>query len=44
MSQIVALRRGGRVIARKDVVQTSEEEPARTGSSSDKTIRQCDVK
>jgi xanthine dehydrogenase accessory factor len=43
MSQIVALRRGGRAIARKDVVQTSEAEPARAGSS-DKTIRQCDVK
>jgi xanthine dehydrogenase accessory factor len=43
MSQIVALRRGGRAIARKDV-GTSEEVPARTGSSSDKTIRQCDVK
>jgi xanthine dehydrogenase accessory factor len=43
MSQIVALRRGGRAIARKDVVHTSEAEPARAGSS-DKTIRQCDVK
>jgi xanthine dehydrogenase accessory factor len=43
MSQIVALRRGGRAITRKDMVQTTEAEPARAGSS-DKTIRQCDVK
>jgi xanthine dehydrogenase accessory factor len=43
MGQIVALRRGGRAIARKDRAQITEEEPARTGSS-DKTIRQCDVK
>jgi hypothetical protein len=37
------LRRGGRAIARKDRAQMAEEEPARTGSS-DKIIRQCDVK
>jgi len=43
MGQIVALRRGGRAIARKDRAQMTEEEPAPTGSS-DKIIRQCDVK
>ena len=43
MGQIIALRRGGRAIARKDRAQMTEEQPARIGSS-DKTIRQCDVK
>lgn len=43
MSQIVALRRGGTAIARKDVVQTTQAEPACTATT-DKTIRQCDVK
>lgn len=43
MSQIVALRRGSRAIARKDMVQANDVEPART-SNTDKTIRQCDVK
>ena len=42
MSQIVVLRRGGKAIARKDMVQTAEEEPTPTGNS-DKTIRQCDL-
>ena len=32
MSQIVALRRGGSAIARKDRAQMTEEEPARTGT------------
>lgn len=43
MSQIVALRRGGSALARKDVVQTTDTEPDHT-SSSDKVIRQCDLK
>ncbi|HZU32241.1 MAG TPA: XdhC family protein [Candidatus Angelobacter sp.] len=43
MSQIVALRRGGRAMALKNMSHTTAEEPAHT-SSSDKTIRQCDVK
>ena len=43
MSQIIALRRGGSAIARKDMVQTNDAEPAST-SGTDKIIRQCDVK
>ena len=43
MSQIVALRRGGTAIAHKDIVQTTDAEPASTAKT-DKTIRQCDVK
>ena len=43
MSQIVALRRGGTALARKDVVQNTEAEPT-SAAKTDKTIRQCDVK